>query len=364
MRIISRPIVFSGGGTLGSVMPLVSVIEQFRTRYANEIWWCGTYKGPERNALRSLPVRYIPLLGGKWRRYISWKTIVDLLCIALGFFQSVFLLLSAKPVAIVSAGSFISVPLLWAAWFLRIPTLALQLDVKIGLANRLVLSSLSQFGSLFPLPMRSARIACPVRSAIFALSREKDKMKKEALARFSFDQKPTILVLGGGIGAGPLNALIQESIHSLLLTFNVLHSTGTSVVPRGLQISGYRAQPFFGDDLIYAYAAADIIVSRAGIGTIAEAAAIKAPLVVIPLPHSPQEHNAALLAKAGAAAVLPQKSLTSSVFINALTELLADHASLYALGVSLHRAIPVDDGSSVIALLMSCSPKLILSEPR
>ncbi|MFA4873046.1 MAG: UDP-N-acetylglucosamine--N-acetylmuramyl-(pentapeptide) pyrophosphoryl-undecaprenol N-acetylglucosamine transferase [Patescibacteria group bacterium] len=354
-----RPIIFSGGGTLGSVMPLVSVIEQFKKRYSNEICWCGTYKGPERNVLRSLSIHYTPFLGGKFRRYISWKTFIDPLFIVMGFFQSVFFFLFKKPVAIVSAGSFISVPLLWVAWFFQIPTIALQLDVKLGLANRLVLPFLSQFGSLFPLPQHSVPIACPVRSAILALSSERDKMKKEALLRFSFATKPTILVLGGGIGAEPLNALVQESIHSLLLTFNVLHSTGTSISQKGKQLSGYRAQPFFGDDLIFAYAAADIIISRAGMGTITEAAALKAPLILIPLPHSPQEHNAVLLAKSGAAVVLHQNNLTSSMFINTLTKLLADQVSLNALGASLHRAIPVDDGSSVISLINNCSPKLI-----
>ncbi len=357
--MIVCPIIFSGGGTLGSVMPLVSVIEQFRTRYANEIWWCGTSTGPERSVLRSLSIRYTPLWGGKFRRYFSWKTFFDPLYIIMGFVQSVYLLLFNKPAAIVSAGSYISVPLLWAAWLLRIPAIALQLDVKLGLANRLLLPFISQFGSLFPLPQRFTPIACPVRSAIRALPSEKNKIKREALARFSFDPKPTILVLGGGIGAGPLNTLVQESINVLLQKFNVLHSTGISVVEKNNQLPGYRAQPIFGDDLTFAYAAADIIISRAGMGTIAEAAAIKAPLILIPLPHSPQEQNAALLAKSGAAVVHAQENLTPSVFIKAITELFTDPASRNELGASLHRAIPIDDGSSVISLINTCSSTLI-----
>lgn len=343
-------------------MPLVSVIEQFKKRYSNEIWWCGTYKGPERNVLRSLSIHYAPLLGGKFRRYFSWKTFIDPFFVAVGFVQSLFFLIRTKPVAVISSGSYLSVPLVWAAWLLKIPSLAIQLDVTLGLANRLILPFISQFGSLFPLPQPSVSIACPVRSAIFALSTQRDNIKKEALLRFSFNPRPTILVLGGGIGSGPLNALVQESIQGLLSVANVLHGTGTSALRKGTQLSGYRAQPFFGEDLAYAYAAADIIISRAGMGTIAEAAAIKAPLVLIPLPHSPQERNAALLAEAGAAVVLHQNNLTSSMFINTLTKLLADQNSLNALGVSLHRAIPVDDGSSVISLINICSPKLISSK--
>ncbi|MEW6610315.1 MAG: glycosyltransferase [Patescibacteria group bacterium] len=357
-----KPVIFSGGGTLGSVMPLMSVIEKFKKRYTNEVWWCGTFRGPERNVLRARAIPYTPLWGGKFRRYLSWRTMIDPLFITFGFIQALSLLSRKRPAAIVSSGSFISVPLVWAAWLLRIPTIGLQLDVQLGLANRLILPFLSQFGSLFSFPLHFTPIACPVRNAIVALARQKERMKKDALRRFSFVSKPTMLVLGGGIGARILNTLINESIHHLLPMVNVLHSTGTPIDQQAPRLPGYCAQPFFGDDLVYAYAAADIIVSRAGMGTIAEAAAMSVPLILVPLPHSPQEHNAALLAKAGAALILPQQSLTPSLLIATITELLADERTRNTLAASLSRTIPVDDGSSVISLIHRSTPYLNVRE--
>ena len=131
-------ILFSGGGTLGSVTPLLAVAEEFKKRGDHEFLWLGTAKGPERFLVDEWGIRFRAIRSGKWRRYFSWKNIFDLFQIFFGFFQSLWRIARFRPDAVLTAGSFVAVPVACAAKVLGVPIFVHQQDLRWGLANRIM----------------------------------------------------------------------------------------------------------------------------------------------------------------------------------------------------------------------------------
>ena len=128
-------ILLTGGGTGGSVAPLLAIAESLTMQ---DFLWLGTKSGPERKMVEEAGIKFKAISGGKLRRYFSFKNLGDIFKIKLGFFQSLFIMLKWRPNLVMSAGSFISVPVVYAAWLLRVPALIHQQDVKAGLANKLM----------------------------------------------------------------------------------------------------------------------------------------------------------------------------------------------------------------------------------
>src|SRR3989338_2664904 len=132
-------IILSGGGTMGSVTPLLALVPELKRQSSDvSFFWIGTHQGPERKLVEASGMAFHPIAAGKWRRYISWHNIIDPFLIILGFFQSLAFILIRRPRVIVSAGGFVSVPLVWAGWVCRVPCIIHQQDIKVGLANKLM----------------------------------------------------------------------------------------------------------------------------------------------------------------------------------------------------------------------------------
>ena len=113
----SRPmkIILSGGGTIGSVSPLVAIFQEIKTQQPDaEFLWLATRNGPEHKLLKTYRIPTKSIFSGKLRRYFSFKNLLSPLWVVFGFFQSFFIILKFKPDVILSAGGFVSVPLVWA----------------------------------------------------------------------------------------------------------------------------------------------------------------------------------------------------------------------------------------------------------
>ncbi len=136
----SKKILLTGGGTGGSVVPLLAIVDEMKKQSDKEynFLWLGSKKGPEKEMVEAENIRFRIILSGKWRRYFSIKDFTDLFKIKLAFWQSILIIIKEKPSLVISAGSFISVPVVWAAWLWRVPALVHQQDVRPGLANRLM----------------------------------------------------------------------------------------------------------------------------------------------------------------------------------------------------------------------------------
>jgi UDP-N-acetylglucosamine--N-acetylmuramyl-(pentapeptide) pyrophosphoryl-undecaprenol N-acetylglucosamine transferase len=353
-------IIFCGGGTLGPVTPLLATIEKLK-EIDPKITpvWVGTRHGVERDVVTRLGIEYHWIASAKMRRYFDWRSLLTPFVAAAGVIGAIWIVLRAEPKAVVSAGAFTQVPLIMVARLIGIPAIVHQQDVETGVANRIssydakVITSAfdvsaSQFGK------RSVKvIGNPVRSlvsgiidpALRAVARER------GMKRWNFDpSKPTLLVLGGGTGALGLNERVVRNLDALTTKANVLHLTGRGKFVDAKPRHGYAAVEFLNEEIAEAYAAADLALSRAGMGTLTELGVMGIPAVLVPLPGH-QEKNAAYLRERGAALVVAVGS-SDQEFVDTVLRLLADRDRRLSLSRSITDIFPADAAEKLARIII------------
>lgn len=361
-------ILIAGGGTGGSVSPLLAVVDELRKFSGNfsfDFLWLGTYTGPEKEMVEKENLEFMPIASGKFRRYWDWRNIFDLWRIFRGFMQSLSLVYRFKPDIFLSAGSFVSVPAAWAAWAARAIIIIHQLDVRPGLANKLVAplakrvtvtfqTSMAAFGS------KAIWTGNPVRQA----NNSSSSVNSREQARKFFnlgDNKPVVFVTGGGTGALAINQLVSEALPELLSFCNMIHQTGKgkNIIPDPARPDGaYYAQEFLSrQEMAMAYAAADIVVSRCGMATLAELAKSRKPAILIPMPFSHQLENAAVFSAHNAALVLDQNDTAPDKFITQIKILLDNDDLRTSLIKNMSNIFKEDAASSITAIIIGLLTK-------
>jgi len=314
-------IILSGGGTIGSVTPLLAIAEKLPQE---DFLFIGTKFGPEKDLVISREIRFQAISSGKFRRYFSFNNFIDLIKIKIAFWQSIFLLIKEKPQVIISAGGFVSVPLIWAGWVLRIPGIIHSQDIKTGLAIKLMKPFARITTKAFSDTKLNAKvIGNPVRSL----------QVKTNILNFQ-NKKPIILITGGGIGALALNKLVSKELCDIA---NVIHITGQEKNINNIKHPDYRAYEFLKQEMIEAMTIADIVVTRAGLATITELAVLGKPIIIIPIPHSHQEDNASYFANHQAAIYLKQNNLTPEKLDFEIKKLLADQHKMQMLARNIKK---------------------------
>jgi UDP-N-acetylglucosamine--N-acetylmuramyl-(pentapeptide) pyrophosphoryl-undecaprenol N-acetylglucosamine transferase len=209
-----------GGGTLGSVSPLLAVAEDARERKAgHDVRFWGTASGPERAVVEAAGFKFTPVFGGKLRRYFSWQNFAAPLQTFAGVVQAWQQLGKWRPDVLLAAGSYVAVPGVWAAWLRRIPVVVHHQDVDVGLANRLMFPFSRAVTTVFPvrpgLPKRAVVTGNPVRRPF--LQPWTAEAKASVRLRLGLDgDKPVLVVVGGSGGASGLNNLVVHSLPLLL----------------------------------------------------------------------------------------------------------------------------------------------------
>lgn len=341
-------IIFSGGGTLGPVTPLLAIHETLLGVFEHgyEPLWFGTRKGIERELVAEYGIPYTKLTAGKLRRYLSFWNIIDLTKLVIGFFQSVGLLLKYNPELCISAGGYVSVPLHWAAWFLGIPTWIHQQDVQVSLANRLmkiparrITTVLEAQVALFP-KEKTVWLGNPVREEIISGSQAK------AAQLFNLTPGiPVVLVTGGGTGSQRLNHLIAEAVPALKGICQIVHLTGKErsqeMALHAQNIFGeyYHVQDFLTSEMKDVYAAATLVICRGGFGTLSELAALKKAAVVVPKPGH-QEENVKFFADKGAIRFVDETRADGNYMARLIKELLSNKIDRARLSHNLHTLLP------------------------
>jgi UDP-N-acetylglucosamine--N-acetylmuramyl-(pentapeptide) pyrophosphoryl-undecaprenol N-acetylglucosamine transferase len=314
-------LLFSGGGTMGSVSPLLAVAERMKKEFPDcQMLWIGTKNGPEKTVVEKSGITFRAITSGKLRRYFSFQNFIDPFKILFGFFQALFIVGKFRPDIVVTAGSFVAVPVVFAAKLHGKKIIAHQQDILIGLANKLmfplvdrVTVSFEDLLKVCPLD-KSIFTGNPVRSFLFSGDKNKAvvewKLKKDL---------PVLLVLGGGTGAEGVNKFFAGIATELVKICQVIHIFGSGKMLRVENTdSRYHAAEFLTDTLVDAYAAADLVISRAGISTLTELAALGKPTIIIPMPDSHQENNAAYFARVNAALYWKQKELDAGAVLGEL----------------------------------------------
>jgi len=338
-------ILFTGGGTSGHVFPIVAIVREIRRLYPKASQGVPLefyYVGPkdELNLIYLSQEDFIikKIVSGKLRRYFSFQNFIDILFkIPFGFLQSLFLLTTIKPNLVFSKGGSGSIAVTYAAGLLKIPVFLHESDVVPGLSNQKTAKWAKKIFISFPGTeyfdaKKTILTGNPIRKEIL----DGDKQKSSEIFNLTLS-KPIILITGGSQGAGAINDFVLLILNNLLKDYEVIHVTGrqnlneisaeAQVVEDKELIRYYHPVGFLDEEKIkHAYKSADLIISRAGSGSIFEIAANGKPSILIPLPSAAADHqskNAYRYAEAGASIVFEQENLTPNFFMDNIQLLFA-----------------------------------------
>jgi UDP-N-acetylglucosamine--N-acetylmuramyl-(pentapeptide) pyrophosphoryl-undecaprenol N-acetylglucosamine transferase len=336
-------IVIGAGGTAGHVVPALAVADALRADGADVVFIGGeraeSQLVPEAGyELRTLEVVPLP----RDRRVAATRAV---LTDASALPRAVQLLATLRPDAVLGAGGYVAGPTGLAAVLRRIPLVLMEADSHLGLTTRMLAPFARRVCLAFPVAGREGKRYLVTGRPIPAPATD----WLAARARFGLAPTDTcVLVFGGSQGARSINlAAVEAFAHA---GFRVLHAAGERDLAElrspgpHYALEGYVAD--FGEALL----ASDLVVARAG-GSVFEIAAHGRPAVLIPYPHATADHqaaNAAFMARAGAAVVIPDSELTATRLAHEVGQLLADPSRLAAMArASLSLARP--DAAQAVA---------------
>ena len=329
-------IAVAGGGTGGHIYPAVAVIDYLRqTGCSVDVIFVGTRRGLERSI--------VPALGYRMRKIVSRPLpakrgaafAYSIMCASVGIMQSMAIIAADRPKVVLGTGGYASGPFVVAARLMGVPTLLIEPNIVPGRTTMMLARFVNEIDLGFQESVRhfargtNLRVAgIPTRPGLL------DRTREDGLRRFDLDRdKKTVFIFGGSRGASSINRAFVGAAQALAerhdLQFVV--QTGTVDFESVSKAVGdidvtTRVYPYI-EDIGYAYAAADLVVSRAGAGTVAELTACGLPSILVPYPHataSHQEANARLLERSGAASVILDKDLDGDVLARAICSIIYD----------------------------------------
>lgn len=322
-----------------------AVIDVYRTKPEVEIVYVGrktTREGDPTPSVESqvLPekgIKFIPITTGRLQRTFTLYTIPSLLKIPYGFWQSWQILNKEKPDLVIGFGGYVSVPVVIAAKLQNIPILIHEQTLISGIANTIcgwVADKVAvSFDAEYEFDKNKTVVTGnPIRQQL--LNKSTTPKSLEAILSYAAKSKlPIVLVTGGNQGSHAINLAVEESLDQLLEKAVVIHQTGDSqfqdyerLTEKRVKDSGYMVTKWLSaEEMASVLRSADMIVSRAGINTLCDAAYFGLPMLLIPYPYiSKQEQlvNAKYFAGLGAADILEQSELNSQNLLSKINSML------------------------------------------
>ncbi len=339
-------ILLTGGGSGGHFYPLIAVAESINEIAKKEnlvsaqIFFISDTPY-DSEALIENNISFIPIKTGKSRKYKSWLNIFDIFKTFFAIIKALKEVFKIYPDIIFSKGAYASFPVLVAAKLLRIPVVIHESDSVPGRTNlwaskfaKKIAISYPETVKYFP-ENKVAFTGNPLRKSVLNVSRtgahEYLNLEKDI---------PTILIIGGSLGAKIINERILDCLPQLLEKYQILHQTGKNNVQDVAKTSDiildgnnnkarYRIFDYLNNlSLTMAAGASDLIISRAG-STIFEIASWGIPSIVIPITESNGNHqrvNAYTYARSGAASVIEEANLTTNILLTEINRILGDQS--------------------------------------
>ncbi len=352
-----KKIILTGGGTAGHVTPNLALIPSLK-ELGYDIRYIGSYQGIEKKLIENAGIPYDGISSGKLRRYFDLKNFSDPFRVIKGYAEALKLMKKYKPDVVFSKGGFVAVPVVLAARHYHIPTIIHESDMTPGLANKLCIPSARKVCCNFPetlhyLPQEKAVLTgSPIRQELL----QGDRLAGLQYAHLSAE-KPVILVIGGSLGSVILNQAIRNLLPQLLEKFQIVHICGKDHLDESLiGTKGYVQYEYVDAPLRHLFAAADLIVSRAGANSICEILALRKPNVLVPLSaaasRGDQILNANSFAKQGFSTVLEEEALNNETLYHAISDTYAGRAKFIHQMEQSHLNNAV---ATVIALIEECA---------
>ena len=353
-------VVLAGGGTAGHVEPAMSVADALRRHDPDVgITAVGTERGLETRLVpaRGYSLELIPPVPLPRRPTPDLLTVPGRLRDAVRACERVLARTGAD--AVVGFGGYVSLPAYLAARRLRVPLVVHEANARPGLANRLGARMTRHVGVATPdvrLP-HATHVGIPLRRSIATLDRR--ARRDEARAFFGLEpDRTTLLVFGGSQGARRLNETMGEAASAVLSTgAQVLHARGRDQQVTVAEPDQERARRYhvleYVDRMDLAYAAADVVVSRAGAMTCAELAAVGLPSVYVPFPigNGEQRFNALPTVRAGGGVLVDDADFTPEWVAATLPGLLGDPQRLERMSRAAEALGRRDADDRVVAMV-------------
>jgi len=338
-------IVIAGGGTGGHVMPALALVEELRRRDPQLfLRWVGKRGSLEERMAARHNIPFVPVSVTSWVGK-PWHTrVLGLSALGFGILKSAEMLLRFRPQIVVGVGGYASFPTVWAAQRLGFKTALLEQNVALGFANRILAARATRiflsYSPLekYPFPDKIRVFGNPIRGSF-----RNPPPRDEARRRWGLNlSAPVVLVVGGSQGSARINEAVAGATHHLAdQSLQWLWMTGPSANHYRERVTpSARLQIFeFIEDMVSAYAAADVVICRAGASTLAELAAVGVPAILVPYPHAAeghQMHNAQRFVEAGAARIVSDAECTAERLAREIETLLASPESLAAMRERMH----------------------------
>jgi len=353
---MKKLILFTGGGSAGHVTPNIALIKRVQS-LGFEVCYAGSEDGIEKRLIEPLNIPYYAIDSGKLRREHEYilNNLLSPFKVLHGVWQSYQLLKKLRPNIVFSKGGFVAVPVVAGAWLNHIPIIAHESDLTPGLANKLcypfvkkIALGFPQSEKFFKAKSKIVYTGTPIRDAVL----QGDANKGKQFLNFT-DNKPILLIYGGGLGSLTINLAIRKILPALLKQFNVAHCCGKGKCDSAFDnIQGYRQFEYLQNELPDVMAASDCVISRAGANSIYELLILHKPHLLIPLSkkasRGDQIDNANYYANLGLSRVLPEEQLSSESLLQAIESLWAQRETIK----KTLEAYPLPDATTKIVNLI------------
>jgi UDP-N-acetylglucosamine--N-acetylmuramyl-(pentapeptide) pyrophosphoryl-undecaprenol N-acetylglucosamine transferase len=298
---MAKRIIISGGGTGGHIFPAIAIANALKKLDpATEILFVGANGRMEMEKVPAAGYKIIGLDIQGIQRKSVWKNVMFPIKLYNSIYRSIKIIKDFKPDAAVGVGGYASGPLLYAAKLRGIPYLIQEQNSYAGLTNKWLGSNAKKIcvafdgmDKFFPAD-KIIKTGNPIRKESVAI----ENKHLQALEAFKLSSnKKTILVTGGSLGARTLNNSVIAGLEKLIAAdVQIIWQTGKFYYQTIMEQYGenYHANVRimeFVNRMDLAYAAADVIISRAGAGTIAELCVIKKPVILVPSPNVAEDHQ-------------------------------------------------------------------------
>lgn len=294
-----KHIVFCGGGSGGHVMPALTLIESLQEQDF-EIEYIGG-NGIESEIVPARNISYHQIQTGKLRRYFSFQNMLDLFKVGIGVIQAFFFFLSRPSKTLIfSTGGFVSVPVVIAGWLTGKRIYIHEQTSRVGLANKIA----SKFADKVFISFDESKNYFPNHKTIYSGYPLRDECYKDSIGEIKIEgidigncSRPVLFITGGGNGAKILNEKVRDDLDFLSEKYLIVHQVGKQFLEEysKLKSESYLPIAFVSGGMIDLFKKAEVVISRAGAGTVSELLSLNKRSIFIPLKiaqKNEQFHNA------------------------------------------------------------------------
>lgn len=368
--------IVAGGGTAGHVVPGLAIAEELVRRGVprEQVHYVGSSRGIETRLVPDAGFPLTVLPGRGIQRRLTLANVGAILGLVSAVLTGIRLVRRLRPAVVVGLGGYASVPCVIGAVLWRVPIVVAEQNAVPGLANRLAgrfakACAVSFDGTDLP---RATWTGNPVRPEVVTLAATGDADRQAARTRLGLPADRAVLaVFGGSLGARRINYAVADAVSqwSGRADLAVRHVTGTRDHAEMLERVTLPADALlthqlvaYEDDMPSVYAAADLVLCRAGASSVAELAVAGVPAVLVPLPGAPGDHqtaNAAALVDAGAAVLVPDSELDGDCVVATVGRLLDEPGRLAEMARSAAHVARPDAAAAVVDLVdrHACYPR-------